>query len=115
MELNLVDAALQRLCKWRSVFVGWQLGTRADTDPEAQAVRDHREATILQRAELSATVNLLIDRGVFTEDEFTGRLGDEAERLSRAFERRFPGYQATDYGMQVDVQVAAQTTKGWLP
>src|SRR5438067_1656730 len=42
-----LDAALNRLTKWRSVFCGWQLGTRSSTDPEAQAVRDHREATML--------------------------------------------------------------------
>jgi hypothetical protein len=40
-------AALNRLCKWRAIFAGWQLGTRAKGDPESDAVRDHREVTIL--------------------------------------------------------------------
>ena len=38
--------ACNRLTKWRSVFAGWQLGTRAKGDPECDAVRDHREVTI---------------------------------------------------------------------
>ena len=115
MELNLVHGALQRLAKWRSVFAGWQLGTRADTDPESQAVRDHREVTILLRAEVNALVTVLTGKGVITEKEFTEQLGDEAEMLSHAYSRKFPGYQATDYGMQVDVQTAAQTMKDWRP
>ncbi|MGF6641851.1 hypothetical protein [Paraburkholderia sp. MM6662-R1] len=115
MELNLVRGALERLTKWRSVFAGWQLGTRSDTDPEAQAVRDHREVTILLRAEFNALAALLVEKGVFTEEEFTAQLGDEAELLSQAYARKFPGYEATDYGMQVDVHTAAKTTKDWRP
>ena len=38
-----------RLCKWRTVLTGWQLGTRAKGDPEGDAVRDHREVTLLLR------------------------------------------------------------------
>lgn len=60
---------LNRLCKWRSILAGWQLGTRADTDPECQAVRDHREVTLLLRAEVNALTQLLVCGGVFTEEE----------------------------------------------
>ena len=53
-DLNeLLNQALNRLCKWRAHFAGWQLGTRAKDDPEAQAVRDHRELSMLMRVELS--------------------------------------------------------------
>ena len=55
-------AALNRLCKWRAIFAGWQLGTRAKGDPESDAVRDHREVTILLRAEASAMTGLLLFR-----------------------------------------------------
>mgnify|MGYP001587156880 CR=1 FL=1 len=41
---------INRLTKWRTLFTGWQLGTRAKGDPEGDAVRDHREVTILLRA-----------------------------------------------------------------
>lgn len=45
---------LEKLGKWRSLFAGWQLGTRLDNDPECQAVRDHREVTMLLRTEVNA-------------------------------------------------------------
>jgi hypothetical protein len=106
--------SLERLSKWRSLFAGWQLGTRAVGDPESDAVRDHREATIIQRAELSALTALLVKKGVFTAEEFSTTLAREADQLSQDYERRFPGVTATDIGLQIDHR-AAQTMKGWLP
>jgi hypothetical protein len=50
--------ALNRLTKWRNVFVGWQLGTREKGDPEGDAVRDHREQSIILRAEVTALTGL---------------------------------------------------------
>jgi hypothetical protein len=40
-------SALERLAKWRTLFAGWQLGTRPKGEPESDAVRDHREATLM--------------------------------------------------------------------
>lgn len=109
--------ALQKLAKWRSVFAGWQLGTRSDKDVECRAVKDHREATILLRAEVSAMTGLLIEKDVFTAEEFTAALEIEAERLSADYERRFPGIKATTEGMSYDIEKirAAGTMDGWLP
>lgn len=112
---NALDAALNRLAKWRAVFAGWQLGTRASTDPESQAVRDHREATILLRAETSALVGLLLKKGVFTHDEWTAQLLVEAEELDTAYEALFPGFRSSDAGMVVDPAKAQETMKGWKP
>lgn len=107
-------AALQRLAKWRLLFAGWQLGTRPKGDPESDAVRDHREATLMLRAEVSALVGLLIAKGAFTADEFHASLGEEAERLSADLSRRFPGITAVDEGLRMDER-AAETMKGWRP
>jgi hypothetical protein len=63
-------AALNRITKWRSVFAGWQLGSRLKGDPECDAVRDHREISILQRVEVSALKQVLVQAGAFTEEEF---------------------------------------------
>lgn len=106
---------MNRLAKWRSVFAGWQLGTRADTDPECQAVRDHREATLLQRVELTALTGLLLKKGVLTEEEIYAAFGVEADLLNQDLANRFPGFTATDHGMDVDPATAAQTMKGWKP
>lgn len=107
--------SLNRLAKWRTILAGWQLGTREQSDPESEAVRDHREATLFQRAELSAVSNLLIEKGVFTEEELQEAITVEAELLSQMLSDKFPGFTANDHGMTIDAKLAAQTTKGWKP
>lgn len=109
-----VQRACNRLTKWRSVFADWQLGTRAKGDPEYDAVRDHREVTILLRAEVSALTGLLVREGIFTLEAFQHAIIDEAEMLSKDYERRFPGIQATDDGIQYDRRVI-ETMKHWKP
>lgn len=107
--------AVNRLGKWRSVFAGWQLGTRPDTDPECQAVRDHREATIMLRVELTALTQALVESGVLSRELYLTKLLDECERHEKINEERFPGFKATDIGMDINVAKAAETTKGWRP
>lgn len=104
---------LNRVCKWRTVFAGWQLGTRAKGDPEGDAVRDHREVSILLRLENSAVAGLLIKKGVFTAEEYTAQLHEEAEHLCKAYERRFPGIKATDDGITLQPEIARDTMRGW--
>lgn len=109
-------AAMNRLTKWRTIFVGWQLGTRLKGDPESDALRDHREATIIMRAELSALTKLLIDKKVIGLDEWIREMTEEAEKLDLDYARRFPGIRATDYGIEIyDPQKAVNTMKGWRP
>jgi hypothetical protein len=105
---------LNRLAKWRTVFSGWQLGTRPKTDPESQAVRDHREITMFLRAEVSAIARLLIEKGVVTSAEFEIALGEEADELSRMNERRFPGIAAIDDGLTID-PTTAKWMENWKP
>jgi hypothetical protein len=108
-------AALHRLSRWRAHFAGWQLGTRPLDDPEAQAVRDHREATMFLRAEVTALTALLREKGVFTESEQFAALQREADALCEMYEQRWPGARASDTGMSYDLAEAAQWMKGWLP
>jgi len=106
---------LNRLAKWRSVFAGWQLGTRLSTDPESQAVRDHREVTMILRVEVSALAELLVARNVFTKREWELALIREAEALEASLEGRFPGFKATHDGITMDVAKASETMKNWRP
>jgi hypothetical protein len=106
---------LEKLCKWRSVFAGWQLGTRPDSDPECKAVRDHREVTMLMRAELNALTQLLINHKVFSQNEFSDQVAVEAGLLDKQYEEKFPGFSTTEYGVVINPQVARETTKGWRP
>jgi len=103
----------ERLGKWRMVFAGWQLGTRPKGDPEGDAVRDHRELSMALRAEINALTALLVAKGVFTTEEFTDQLQNEAQHLCQLYERKFPGFKATDDGMSMDVAIARDTMAGW--
>lgn len=104
--------ALNILTKWRVLFTGWQLGTRPKGDPEGDAVRDHREVTILLRAESSALVGLLLAKGVITEADWLDALRREAGQLNKDFERRFPGVTASEEGLTMDKRVLPWM-KGW--
>jgi len=110
-----LEKALNRLCKWRTVFAGWQLGTRTDKDPECAAVRDHREVTLLLRVEVSALTAVLIEKGVFTQEEYEKAIMTEAWHMNEMLEQRFPGFQATDIGMSIEPQKAKKTMEGWRP
>jgi len=107
--------ALNRLAKWRTALAGWQLGTRTDTDAECQAVRDHREATLILRAEVTALTVLLLEKQIFTKKEIDDQISIEAQYLEQALERQFPGFKATDSGMSIDVAMAQETMRGWRP
>jgi hypothetical protein len=106
---------LNKLGKWRSVFAGWQLGTRSDKDEVCKAVKDHREVTILLRAEVSALAGLLMQKGVFTLDEWCDALSNEARALDKDFERKFPGITTSDDGVHFDLARARETMKNWPP
>ena len=108
-------SAFERLCKWRQVFAGWQLGTRLSGDPECQAVRDHREVTICLRAEVNGLTKLLVDKGIATAEEVSAIFEAEAQHLSEQYERKFPGMKAMDWGIEMKLPEAAETMKGWKP
>lgn len=91
--------AMNRIAKWRAVFAGWQLGTRPRGDPESDAVRDLREAQILIRVEVNALIQLLVEKDVFSAEEWARQLEVECAHLETAFQRTFPGARATDVGM----------------
>lgn len=109
------NRSLQRLAKWRSVFAGRWLGTRPKTDPACQSVRDLTERSLLLRAEVTATTGLLIKHGFFTEAQFSAAVAHECDELCKMLEREFPGYKATDTGMDIDVALARKTSASWPP
>lgn len=102
-------AALETVTKWRRAFMNWQLGDKPRDDPEACAVVEHREVTIMLRVESSALANLLVKKGVFTVDEFEAQLAVEAMHLSKMLEKAFPGYSAHIDGLHVDPSTGSST------
>lgn len=107
--------ALNRVCKWRTLFAGWQLGTRPKGDPECDAVRDHRELSILLRVEVTALAGLLLRKGLITEAEIQAALEREANTLSRQYEEKFPGVRATDDGLAIEIAKVTGWMKDWKP
>lgn len=109
--------ALNRVCKWRVLLTGWQLGTRPKGDPEGDAVRDHREATILLRVEMTALAGMLIREGLITQTAFEAALAEEADQLSSNFADRFPGVTASENGLTMDTERinAAGWMRKWKP
>lgn len=109
--------AVHILSRWRTLFAGWQLGTRPDTDAEAAAVRDHREATLLHRAELSALTTLLLDKATFTQHEFLAAMEREATLLNMALADQFPGVTARMDGLHMEPKTVTKwmRERHWKP
>lgn len=103
--------ALEKLAKWRKFFASWQLGSRHDSDGESKAVRHHREATILLRAEVTALTGLLIRKGALTQAEFGDALETEAAQLDREYSAAFPGWSSTPDGLRMKMPEAADTMR----
>jgi hypothetical protein len=110
---KITHAAVNKLAKWRQVFAGWQLGLRPKGDPEGDAVKHHRELSMLLRAELNAMAVILIEKGVMTSDDYTKAVGAEATLLDRAYEKLFPGFTTVDDGVVIDPVLGAETMKNW--
>lgn len=107
-----VEAALQRLAKWRSAFAAWHLGVNALMDkdmPGSRAMRDLEEGRMFQRAEMSAMTALLVEKGLITKEEFNEQLIIEAGFLEKHFERMFPGFKAVDVGLDMKMPEAGVT------
>lgn len=113
-QMSRTHVALEILGKWRVLFAGWQLGTRAKGDPECDAVRDHREATIMLRAQVTALILLLTDKELIDSTEWAAALEKEAKLLNADYEKRFPGVTASKSGLNIDERALAWM-KGWKP
>lgn len=105
------DRATQRLCKWRTVFVGWMIGSRSAEAPGVKAYRDRADGHLMTRVELNALTALLIAKRVFTVEEFMAQVVTECDHKQKDLEAFFPGYKATDHGISIEVGVANETNK----
>lgn len=112
-----MEAALNRVCKWRRVFSGKMLGTRPEQDPLIVGMNDLQEARIILRVERTALSGLLIRKGVITEEELAAAIAEEADLLNADYAKRFPGFEAKDDGMHMDVARMQKTMRSqpWAP
>lgn len=111
MSEKTLDAALNKIAKWRKFFASWQLGTRAETDGEYKAVADQRELFILLRVEMTALTDVLLKKGIITAAEFQAALEREARTLDKDYERRFPGFSTSQSGLHMQMPQALETMR----
>lgn len=104
---------LNRLAKWRTVYASWFFGTRLDTDEQVKCSKDIIERMLILRAETTVILGILVDKGLITSDEFVERLENEAKLACSDLEKRFPGFKTSDFGVDIDLNLAKDTTKGW--
>jgi hypothetical protein len=103
--------AANRLCKWRSVLVGWMIGTKGADEPGVKAHRDRADAVLMLRVEVNALTALLIQKGVFTREEFMVQVTEECGHKERELEAMFPGYRTIDNGISIDPKLALETNR----
>lgn len=103
--------ALNKLAKWRKFFASWQLGSRPDNSGEYKAVANQRELFIIMRAELNALTGLMIEKGIFTGEEFDAALGKEAAQLDADYERTYPGFSTSQDGLHMQMPDALNTMR----
>ncbi len=103
--------ATNRLCKWRSVLVGWMIGSKHHDEPGVKAHRDRADAVLMLRVEVNALTALLIEKRLFTREEFMAQIVEECGHKERELEAMFPGYRTTDAGLSIDVTVASVTNQ----
>lgn len=109
MKNQILETQLNRMAKWRRIFMMWQCGNKPKGHLEADAVTHHRELSMMLRAEVSALSNLLIRKGVFTQDEWERQLGEEADYLALAYGELFPGTHASTDGITFSGPEGART------
>lgn len=103
---------LSRLAKWRNVFM--MMATMGSVTSSERWIRDQAEKHLLLRVDANAIVALLIQKGVFSQIEYTAQLEVEAEALMEALEKSYPGFRAGDDGMILANPQAHQTMQGWM-
>lgn len=104
---------LNRVAKWRTIFASWFLGTRSDTDEACKAYKDLVEKVLILRVENNALTQLLIKNGHIDPKEFGEAIEAEAVEYQKMLEKQFPGISATEYGMNINLEVAIDYMKNW--
>jgi citrate synthase len=106
MTVNVL-AALNKLCKWRTVLAGWHNGTQSIETAGNPAMRDLMDKWLIMRVETTTLTALLLDKGLVTQAEYQAQIVREAALLDQTMEEFFDGFRSTDHGLEIfDIQRA---------
>lgn len=86
---------------------------RATLASQKEGVEDIFEDTLLIRAHFTVISGILLEQGIITVDDYRARINKEARWLCEQYEKEFPGFSAHDFGINISMPEAAETTKGW--
>lgn len=103
--------ALEVLAKWRAAW--GMMATMGTSAAFERCIRDMAEHLLMQRAELNALANLMVQKGVFAATEFTAQVEVEAELHSKVLEQSFPGFSASVAGLTLTQPMAERTMRAW--
>jgi len=103
--------AREILTKWRNVYYLWS--HQKTEKAQEKYAKDQAEKWLLLRAEQNAIVALCLQKGIFTQLEFTAQVDVEAEYVSAQQAGRFPGFEATEYGLKINNPEAGETIRNW--
>lgn len=109
-----MSQVFETFAKWRKVFAMWHLGDTVHSEhPRFKAMSDLRELTMFLRAETNALAIIMVEKGIMTREEYTKQIEVECGVLSKQYERKFPGFKAAPFGLDINVALARDTTQGW--
>ncbi len=107
----MTTKTIELLGKWRQVPA--LQATAGTQESLMRYLRATSEKLLALRVEGSAIAALLVQKGVFSNLEFAAQVDVEAEALMAALEKEFPGFKATEYGMQLTMPDAKTTIESW--
>lgn len=113
-----VYALCQRLTQYARLACGRILGTTSSSNGGYKAIRSLDEARLLHRCELSALTTLLIEHGVFTNDEFREAFAHELEDTLTFLKGEWPEVDAEPHALIIrDIKAHQQRSRleGWPP
>ena len=120
----MANSNLNKLRKWSLVLAGWHLGSKSMIDgaghvmPGVRHMRDLMDRWLIMRVEISALTTLMIEKGVFTAEEFMTAANREAASLDSDLEDAFPGLRTTSEGVIIynpDLARDTMIIKGFPP
>ena len=107
-----------RLAQYARMAASRVLGTRLESNGGFRAIRLLDHGRHIHRAEITAIVSLLIDKGVFTLEEYQGAMKAEMEMLLSDLQQEWPEIVAHPQMTEVkDAKAFAERAKreGWPP
>ncbi len=104
--MTSLDRAFGRLRQFARYAVGRIVGTTEHTNGAYKQLLSLDEARHLHRVEITALARLMIDKGVFTSEEFAHQTLEEAIALEHQLKEVFPEVTPADDGGSLRIDAA---------